>query len=88
MGSGIQDDRSDGFAEYRKLLIHELNRLDRRGDRLEGKIDTMRQTFEEKLEEIVSDLVMLKTKAALWGAGAGVVVGGMASTIVGLLLQR
>jgi hypothetical protein len=54
------------FDEYKLLILDKLDALDRRVERLDEKLDHAR-----------IDITMLKVKAGLIGAGAGLVAGAL-----------
>ncbi len=64
-------DESNGWNEYKRLVVSELDRLDESINKLSGKIDAMRE-----------DMVSLKVKMAMIGAAAGVVVSAIVSIFI------
>lgn len=58
-GSGGSD---NGWAGYQRLVLKELSDL-----------STGQQRMEDKLEGLVVDVAMLKVKAGVWGAAAGMI---------------
>ena len=90
-------DHNDNFSEYRRLLMHELERLTAGVESVNGrvsnsaqelhtKIDQTRHALENEFRSLHADVVMLKTRATLWGSAAGTIfgaiVGGVVSAIV------
>jgi hypothetical protein len=69
----------DDWGQYRRLILSELERIanDIRG--INEKIERFRQ---DDLSQIKTDIALLKFQAAMWGAGAGVVVTGVVSLIL------
>ena len=58
----------NGWSEYEKLVLAELERLDKGAERLDRKVDTIR---EHDLANIKSEIKLLKYKSTLWGGIAG-----------------
>lgn len=56
----------DSWSEYRRLVLSEIERIDRRLSDMEGKID-------KRLTRISEDLVALKVKAGIWGFCCGLI---------------
>ena len=52
---------ADGWNEYQKLVLSELARLNKGIEALKGKVG-----------EMAVEIAVLKTKASMWGALAGV----------------
>lgn len=69
----------EGWSEYRKLILNELERLGEMVSAVDKKLD--RLTTDE-LSKLKVELAMLKTKAAMLGAAAGTV-----PVIVDIVLQ-
>jgi hypothetical protein len=64
----------DDWKEHRRLIYAELRRLS------EGQ-----STLTKIVELIRIDVAKLQTKAALWGAGAGTVIGLLAAVVLKLI---
>lgn len=87
-----------GWTEFKHLILESLQRLQseiaglREKDltdirrSIEESKDDMRDRFEtlrrEDLEEMKMDIVMLKVKASIWGALAGLIGGAIISAII------
>jgi len=63
-------DKENGWSEYQKLVLAELERLDRSVEILDNKIDIIRDT---ELANINAEIKLLKYKSTLWGGLAGAV---------------
>ena len=85
------------FAKHRMWIVHELERLSDdvkrvdakigdQGDRVYKKLEDIRVGFDAKMAELNTDLVMLKTKAAIWGAGVAMVTSAIVAAVVGLIV--
>ena len=61
----------DGFTEYRRLILGELQRLNTSILTIEQKIDTLR---DKELSDLRIDVAMLKAKASIMGGAAGALV--------------
>lgn len=72
----------DGFTEYRRLILGELERLNLALGALNVKIDGLK---DREMADLRVDVAMLKVKASVMGAIAGTiggaVVGGIAKMI-------
>lgn len=66
---------NNGFAEYKKLILHEFEHLNKRVDTLEDKIDATRIDFATQ-----------KGKASVWGALAGMLAAAILTVLVRLLV--
>lgn len=71
-------DKREGWSEYEKLVLSELERLDRGQENLNQKVDTIRAT---DLAAIQAEIKLLKLKSTLWGG----VAGGIPAAILALL---
>lgn len=75
----METSQADGFAEYRRLILDALERLDRSSTALDIKLDLKIELLLAKLEalrltdiaDIKVDIAMLKVKASLLGAVCG-----------------
>lgn len=63
----MSDDR-ERWSDYQKLVLSELERLDRGLSDLDEKFDVVRSN---ELAEIQAELKLLKFKSTLWGGMAG-----------------
>ncbi len=61
----------DDWRGYRRLVVSELKRHD-------GWL----KSLEERTGELRTDLKVLQAKAALWGAGAGLILGTIAALAI------
>lgn len=62
--SGSEDHRSqNGWGEYKRLVVHELERLN-------NKLEEM----DDHVQKIDRDVLALKIRASVWGAVAGFAV--------------
>jgi uncharacterized protein YlxW (UPF0749 family) len=73
-------DDPGGFEQYKYFLLEELKRIARDMETLAREIHDFRVS---ELAEIKTQIALLRQKAALLGAGAGVVV-----TIIITLIQK
>ena len=87
---------NDDFGTYRKLLLHELERLNSRVEqvdekgqkerqRLTDEISKMRIALESKVNSVQADVVMLKTNSKIWGGAIGAVAAAVVSAIAAML---
>ena len=78
--SNIDD---DGWAENRKLILREIERL---GDDLGGIREHLSIIRQKEIADLKTDIALLKLKASLWGA----VLGGASGVLVtaGAILLR
>jgi hypothetical protein len=58
----VQEER-ESWAEYRRLVLAELDRVNKSLDRLNGELSRMK-----------TDIALLQLKASAWGAMSGAVV--------------
>jgi hypothetical protein len=71
------------WEEYRRLVMDTLDRIGRDISNINEKIERFRQ---EDLLQIRTDIALLKFQAALWGAGAGIIIT-LATTLLPRLLK-
>jgi hypothetical protein len=64
------------FDEYRLLIMNTL-------ERLEAAVNDLRNAA----QEMRTDITILKVKAGLWGAGAGLVSGAVIGALVSRLMK-
>lgn len=63
----------NGWNEYSKLVLHELERLNDCRDKDLKKLSEFRDCVKRSFEQIKVDLAVLKVKAGIWGfAGASI----------------
>jgi len=68
----MSDAGLEGWGEYRRLILQELERLARQVQELNIKIDNFRAS---DIADIKVEIAMLKVKAGVWGAiGAAIPV--------------
>lgn len=90
-------DQSDGWREYQKLVLNELQRLDASLEKLTERIETaikhergnrmqQEQTVAAELQRITMDVHALKLKASLFGCLFGL-LGGLVPVIVATWLR-
>lgn len=70
----------DDWGQYRRLILAELERIAGDISRINEKIERFRQ---DDISQIKTDIALLKFQAAMWGAGASIVV----SAIIALILR-
>lgn len=61
----------DDWRGYRRLVVSELKRHDK-----------WLQSHEERLGDLRTDLKVLQARAAMWGAGAGLILGTIAALAI------
>ncbi len=64
----MSDKDNNGWSEHQKLVLYELERLDKGVEELDKKIDIIR---EKDLANIKSEIKLLQYKSTLWGGIAG-----------------
>lgn len=65
---------TNGWAEYKRLVINELERTNSRLD-----------AVDRRLAKIERNIVVLQTKAATWAAGIAIVISGGVSLLLKIL---
>jgi len=65
---------SNGWDQYKRLVIHELENTNSRLDRMD-----------KRLAKIERNIVVLQTKAATWAAGIAIVISGGVSLLLKVL---
>lgn len=68
--SSVSGEGMEGWGEYRKLILAELERLNRVISALDSKLEAFRN---DDISSLKVEVAMLKVKAGLWGALAGLV---------------
>jgi hypothetical protein len=71
---GMVGDKS--WQEYRRLILFELKRQHNKQEALDTAVQAINQS-----------LTVLKTKAAMWGALAGLLVGTVVTIVGGLVIH-
>jgi hypothetical protein len=69
--AGETHDEGNGWKEYRRLVVAELERLSKLITTVDDKISKLRG---EDIADIKVDIAMLQVKAGIWGAVAGLAV--------------
>ena len=64
----------NGWTEYKRLVINELERTNKRLD-----------IMDKRLSKIERNIVILQTKAATWAAGIAIVISGGVSLLLKVL---
>ena len=65
---------SNGWDQYKRLVIHELESTNLRLDRME-----------KRLSKIERNIVILQTKAATWAASIAIIISGGVSLLIKIL---
>ena len=65
---------SNGWDQYKRLVIHELENTNSRLDRMD-----------KKLGRIERNITILQTKAATWAAGIAIIISGGVSLLIKVL---
>jgi hypothetical protein len=73
-----QEDRERGWLEYRIAILSEQRRHSELIDALREKLDKIQA---RDLNDIKTDVELLKFKAALWGSVAGTLFGGLVTAL-------
>ena len=63
----------NGWSEYRRLVLSELERLHKGQLELRNEIAQLRRDTATELAKVRSDIAMLKIKSGVWGAAAGLI---------------
>lgn len=71
------DERS--WTEYRRLILNELERIDRGMTTLNVKMDNATSTRDADITALRVEIAMLKVKASMWGGASGTAVAAVAS---------
>lgn len=91
-----EDDEANGWGEYRKLVLHELQELRRRMDtdlsahlasdeRVSGQLQAALAEVSRGMFECQREIAVLKTKARLWGSLTGAAAGVMTALLSRML---
>jgi hypothetical protein len=59
----MENSRTNGWTEYKERVLYQLEELGKQQDKMNTKLD-----------RLVNDITVLKTKAWFYGAGAGFVI--------------
>lgn len=76
---------TNGWGEYRRLILSELERIGRDIGAINSKIDRLR---EEDISQVKMDITLLKFQAAMWGGGAGIIFGAIATVILKVIASH
>ena len=68
-----------GWNEYKLLVLDQLTRVSSQVQDLERKVDTFRA---DDIANVKVEIALLKQKAGLWGAVAGLIPGAIAALIM------
>lgn len=63
----------EGWGEYKKLVLRELERLEASVADVGRKVDGLQAVNARTLAELSVEIAMLKVKAGVWGAVAGAI---------------
>jgi len=74
------DERS--WAEYRRLILAELERIDRGMVAMNAKMEVITNLRDETIAKMRVEIAMLKVQAGAWGAAAGLAGAAIASTFL------
>ena len=73
----VKADETNGWSEWSKFVLKELERLNEQCDQLRKDHSNMNEKFNEKTQEIKTAIGMLGTemrlKSGIWGALAGLI---------------
>lgn len=72
---------TDSWDEYRKLILSELERLSRRADDIERKVDVRANAIEDKVDSLRMDMMGIKAKATAYGSIAGIIFGALTAVV-------
>ena len=72
----------NGWNQWSKYVIQELRRLSDSITKLDDDLNAEKLEMLKSIERLRSEIQLLKFQASLWGSGAGMVVGVIASIIV------
>jgi hypothetical protein len=62
---------SDGWDEYRRLVLGEITRISNALDTMNAKLERFHN---DEIAQLKVDIAMLQVKSGVWGAAAGVIV--------------
>jgi hypothetical protein len=72
---GIDRGSGEGWPEYRKLVLNELERIEKDIRSLHDKFDALKATIGTDMSAMQVQIAMLKVKAGMVGAMTGAVTG-------------
>lgn len=70
------------WIEYRRLVLDNMERLERDQKAINEKIDREVKVLNEKLDSIKTELSVLKTKSAVWGGLVAAIVTPVAVALI------
>jgi hypothetical protein len=77
-------DNGSGWESYQRYVIEELKRINNAVGVITDKIEKFRQ---EDIAQLKTDIALLKFQAAMYGAAAGIVFGGVATALVSMIFK-
>ena len=86
MAQDESDERS--WAEYRRLILAELERIDRGMSSLNGKMEIAMTIRDEAMSKMRVEIAMLKVQAGIWGAASGMLGSAVISAIIVQVLKH
>jgi F0F1-type ATP synthase assembly protein I len=78
---------ANGWNEYKRRVLFQLDHLTDRSDVIEKKIDETKEHLSKQITDVEKDIVMIKAKAAAYGGIAGLIASIIVGIIVGLILR-
>jgi len=87
---------TNGFSKWKRLILHQLERNANGIEEVNKELHETREEFVKelhkihiefttRLEQISSDVLALKFRASIWGAGSGAGIGGILYAIMQFL---
>jgi hypothetical protein len=91
-----RDDALVSWADYRRHVVSELERLNTLVEKFDAKLDRLSEdnrreiaqrdlSIWKAITDLKVDIGMLKAQAGAWGATAGVISSGIVAMIVGII---
>jgi len=71
MTQNEKPNRSGDWPEYRRLVLSDISRLE------QGQL-----SMDKKMDKCLHEIALLKLRASIWGAAAGMVFGPVAAAII------
>lgn len=78
---------SNNWNEWRTHVLSELKRLDKNDGTTQKVISDLSEAIGEKFDRLHVDIITLKVKSGVWGAGAGMLVGAFISALISFVFQ-
>lgn len=72
------NDQAPGWNEYKLLVLEQIERLSKQVTNLEAKVDGFRA---DDMGNVKVEIALLKQKAGLWGAIAGMIPAAIAALV-------